>query len=84
MSKVGLFVIGWLRWLLDSSSMSLSLRALSRCLLARSLALVPVRAVSRLFHSRQLYSTQRASPGVVCQRPASRALELATKYTFDN
>lgn len=81
MSKVGLFVIGWLRWLLDSSSMSLSL---SRCLLARSLALVPVRAVSRLFHSRQLYSTQPASPGVVCQRPASRALELATKYTFDN
>lgn len=41
MSKVGLFVIGWLRWLLDSSSMSLSLSpGLSRaaCLLARSLA----------------------------------------------
>ena len=69
MSKVGLSVIGWLACLIQGC-LSLSL-SFARRLLARSLSCLC--APSLGFHSRQLYSTQ-----ALCQRQASRALELAT------
>ena len=77
-STVGLPVIGWLVGWFGLSPLGLSPLGLSlSALLACALALVPVRAVSRLPLPPTLFP-------VVCQRRASRALELATSASSTN
>lgn len=71
---VGLLFIGWL---VDSRVVSVLLA----CLLARSLSLVPVRAVSRLPLPPPTLFHQAA---VLCQRPGIACARTCDEYIFTN